>query len=261
MGLTTAERNRRKRERKKREREQQQTQKEEAAHHDEPPSEDHGHDKPNEEEDEIEVEYVAEPLQLPEDDENFAGVVRAQRRAAAAVVSDEDAADGAGRSKKDGEGVEHRGGLDDDDDEEEDYEGGDDDGEGGRRGRLRGLSRRRLRDLLRPTVAELKRRVRRPDLVEAHDVTAPDPEFLIELKSVPGTVPVPRHWGRKRKYLQGKRGFEKAPFQLPDFIVRTGIAEVRDAAARQDGEMSAKQRNRARTAPKMGAIDVDYKVL
>ena len=29
------------------------------------------------------------------------------------------------------------------------------------------------------------------------------------LKAVPGSVPVPRHWGRKRKYLQGKRGIEK----------------------------------------------------
>ena len=32
------------------------------------------------------------------------------------------------------------------------------------------------------------------------------------------TVPVPRHWSYKRKYLQGKRGIEKPPFDLPDFI-------------------------------------------
>ncbi len=43
------------------------------------------------------------------------------------------------------------------------------------------------------------------------------------------TVPVPRHWSQKRKYLQGKRGLEKPPFQLPDFIEATGIAEMRSA--------------------------------
>jgi len=33
---------------------------------------------------------------------------------------------------------------------------------------------------------------------------------------------VPRHWSQKRKYLQGKRGLEKPPFKLPDFIEATG---------------------------------------
>ena len=43
------------------------------------------------------------------------------------------------------------------------------------------------------------------------------------------TVPVPRHWSQKRKYLQGKRGLEKPPFKLPDFIEATGIGEMRQA--------------------------------
>jgi splicing factor 3B subunit 2 len=261
MGLSTAERNRRKRERRKREREQQQQGAELPFGS---PNNDKRNDEDNEQEgEEIEVEYVAEPLRLPEDDQNFAEVVKAQRRAVAGIVgvvvsSDED--DNADIRNKDGD---HRGGKDAGRmSEQEDVGDEDDDEEDGEDGRRRGaLSKRKLREILRPTVAELKRRVKRPDLVEAHDVTAPDPDFLIELKSVEGTVPVPRHWGRKRKYLQGKRGFEKPPFQLPDFIVRTGIAEVRDAAAQQDSEMSAKQRNRMRVAPKMGAIDVDYKVL
>jgi len=34
---------------------------------------------------------------------------------------------------------------------------------------------------------------------------------------------VPRHWSQKRKYLQGKRGLEKPPFKLPEFIEATGI--------------------------------------
>lgn len=123
------------------------------------------------------------------------------------------------------------------------------------------LSKRKLREQLRPTVAELKRRVERPDLVEAHDITSPDPEFLIQLKAAPGTVPVPRHWGRKRKYLQGKRGFEKPPFALPDFIVKTGITELRDTLNQTEASQSAKQKNRSRVAPKMGAMDVDYRTL
>jgi len=123
------------------------------------------------------------------------------------------------------------------------------------------MSKRKLRELTRPSVAELKRRVKRPDLVEAHDITAADPDFLIILKSIPGTVAVPRHWGRKRKYLQGKRGFEKPPFQLPDFIVKTGITEIRDTVAEDEANQSVKQKNRSRVNPKMGAMDVDYKTL
>jgi splicing factor 3B subunit 2 len=53
------------------------------------------------------------------------------------------------------------------------------------------------------------------DVVEMHDVTAKDPGLLVLLKSSRNTVPVPRHWCFKRKYLQGKRGIEKPAFDLP----------------------------------------------
>jgi len=43
------------------------------------------------------------------------------------------------------------------------------------------------------------------------------------------TVPVPRHWSQKRKYLQGKMGIEKPPFKLPEFIEATGISDMRQA--------------------------------
>jgi splicing factor 3B subunit 2 len=43
-------------------------------------------------------------------------------------------------------------------------------------------------------VFDLKMQVKRPDLVEAWDITAKDPLFLMELKSVRNSVPVPRHW-------------------------------------------------------------------
>jgi splicing factor 3B subunit 2 len=49
--------------------------------------------------------------------------------------------------------------------------------------------------------------------------------------------------------------------QLPDFIVKTGITEIRDTVAEDEAKLSAKQKNRGRVAPKMGAMDVDYKTL
>ena len=49
---------------------------------------------------------------------------------------------------------------------------------------------------------------------------------------------MPRHWCYKRKYLQGKRGIEKTPFELPDFIKATGIEEMR--AALQEKVRTAK---------------------
>lgn len=128
------------------------------------------------------------------------------------------------------------------------------------------------------------------------DVTAQDPRLLVYLKAYRNTVPVPRHWSQKRKFLQasdsarfclkrgdcggrpwrlsprtpllftallrrggvkvtcgaaveaareslrravlsrallrlwpsaqGKRGIEKPPFELPDFIAATGIGKA-----------------------------------
>ena len=67
-------------------------------------------------------------------------------------------------------------------------------------------------------------------MVEAWDVTATDPKFLMEMKMVRNSVPVPRHWSQKRRYLQYKRGIHKTPFKLPDFIENTGITKVREQA-------------------------------
>lgn len=77
------------------------------------------------------------------------------------------------------------------------------------------ISKKKLKRMKRLSVAELKALVRRPDVVEAWDVTSTDPRLLIHLKGYRNTVPVPRHWCQKRKYLQGKRGIEKPPFELP----------------------------------------------
>lgn len=57
---------------------------------------------------------------------------------------------------------------------------------------------------------------------------------LRPFQSYRNTVPVPRHWCQKRKYLQGKRGIEKTPFELPEFIAMTGIDKIRAAIEEAD---------------------------
>lgn len=77
------------------------------------------------------------------------------------------------------------------------------------------LSKRKQRKAARLSVAELKRLVKKPEVVEWVDVSATDPKLLVLLKSLRNSVPIPGHWGQKRDYLQGKKGVEKKPFELP----------------------------------------------
>lgn len=123
------------------------------------------------------------------------------------------------------------------------------------------LSKRKRKILSRLSVAQLKQLVKRPDVVEVHDVTAADPRLLVYLKSYRNTVPVPRHWLRKRKYLQGKRGIEKPPFQLPECIAMTGIAKIRGAAEDKEDSKGMKSKARANMSGKTGKMDIDYQVL
>ncbi|XP_065332657.1 splicing factor 3B subunit 2 [Cloeon dipterum] len=123
------------------------------------------------------------------------------------------------------------------------------------------LSKRKMKQLTRLSVAELKQLVTRPDVVEMHDVTARDPKLLVQLKAHRNTVPVPRHWCFKRKYLQGKRGIEKPPFRLPEFIKKTGIMEMREALQEKEDSKTLKAKMRERVRPKMGKIDIDYQKL
>ncbi len=180
MGLSRAEKNRRKRDRKKRTKEEQRKLDEE--------KKDKDYTDNN---DDVEIEYVVEevktdlPLSTDErgNSQNSISEVlrRFHERSTTILISDDE-----GQRRDDDVDVS---GNDDYDDYEENKEG---------------LSKKKQRKLNRPTVAELKNKVERADLVEAHDVTSADPEFLLFMKALPGTVPVPRHWGRKRKYLQGK---------------------------------------------------------
>jgi len=123
------------------------------------------------------------------------------------------------------------------------------------------LSKRQRKMLSRLKIAELKQLCERPEVVEVWDVTAPDPQLLVYLKAYRNTVHVPRHWSQKRKYLQGKRGIEKPPFKLPDFIEATGIGEMRQTYAEKEESKKLKQKQRDRMAPKMGRMDIDYQIL
>ncbi|RNA12569.1 Splicing factor 3B subunit 2 [Brachionus plicatilis] len=123
------------------------------------------------------------------------------------------------------------------------------------------LSKKKLKLQTRISVAALKQLVARPDVVEMYDVTARDPKLLVHLKGCRNTVQVPRHWCAKRKYLQGKRGFEKPPFELPDFIKRTGIQSMREAVQDKDKNKSLKQKMKEKVRPKVGRIDIDYQKL
>lgn len=144
------------------------------------------------------------------------------------------------------------------------------------------MSKRRQRKMNRLSVAELKRLVRKPEVVDWVDVSATDPKLLVEIKSHRNTIPIPPHWSQKRDYLQGKRGIEKAPFQLPSeltqvwpatltflpnlfvalgFIADTGIATQRDAVKEKEEGQTLKGKTRERVQPKMGKIDIDYQKL
>mmetsp|Transcript_27064 Transcript_27064/g.57437 ORF Transcript_27064/g.57437 Transcript_27064/m.57437 type:complete len:667 (+) Transcript_27064:235-2235(+) len=123
------------------------------------------------------------------------------------------------------------------------------------------LSKKKRKLEARVSVAELKTSVKRPDVVEVWDTTAADPRLLVYLKAYRNTVTVPRHWSSKRKYMAGKRGVEKPPFKLPEFIEATGIAKIRQAILEKQADRSLKGKSRDKAHPKMGKLDIDYQVL
>ncbi|GMF65116.1 unnamed protein product [Phytophthora lilii] len=193
----------------------------------------------------VEVEYVSadlsKELALPQDDPAYEEMMRVFGKFSSAeeLCGATDNEDDEKKEKSDAEG--------DDNQESKEEE--------------LTLSKKARKKSKRLSVAELKQLVAYPDVVEAHDVTSADPRLLVYLKSYRNTVPVPRHWCHKRKYLQGKRGIEKPPFKLPEFIAQTGIAEVRESVAEDDEKKKHKQRARERMQPKMGRVDIDYQVL
>uniref|UniRef100_A0A6M2EY29 DUF382 domain-containing protein n=1 Tax=Populus davidiana TaxID=266767 RepID=A0A6M2EY29_9ROSI len=67
----------------------------------------------------------------------------------------------------------------------------------------KGVSNKKKKLQRRMKIADLKQICSRPDVVEVWDATSADPKLLVFLKSYRNTVPVPRHWCQKRKFLQG----------------------------------------------------------
>lgn len=142
--------------------------------------------------------------------------------------------------------------------EEEESDSSDDDADENEEAKL---SKKKKKMQRRMRIAELKQQCLRPEVVEIWDTTAQDPTLLVELKSTRNSVPVPRHWCQKRKFLQGKRGIEKPPWQLPDFIEATGIASMRQAYQEKEDSKKLKQKQKDKMQPKMGKMDIDYQVL
>ncbi|KAK9466188.1 hypothetical protein V1512DRAFT_264067 [Lipomyces arxii] len=121
------------------------------------------------------------------------------------------------------------------------------------------MSKTKARKMNKMSIAQLKALASRPEIVEWYDADAVDPVLLVELKSMRNAVPVPGHWSNKREYLSSKRGIEKPPFELPDFIKHTGIMDMRDST--KDDASTMKQKMRERVQPKMGRLDIDYQKL
>lgn len=120
------------------------------------------------------------------------------------------------------------------------------------------ISKRMRKQMNKPSIAQLKAVVKKPELVEWTDVSSSDPALLISLKGAKNVVPVPNHWSLKREYLSSKRGIEKPPFALPKFIQETGISEMRDAHLEKQAEMTMRQKQRERVQGKIGKLDIDY---
>lgn len=123
------------------------------------------------------------------------------------------------------------------------------------------LSKKKRKKLNTLSIAQLKALVQTPEVVDWHDVSSSDPRLLVIIKAQKNVVPVPGHWSLKREYLSSKRGVEKPPFQLPEFIAETGITEMRDAVLEKQAEQTLKQKQRERVQPKMGKLDIDYQKL
>uniref|UniRef100_A0A182J6V8 PSP proline-rich domain-containing protein n=1 Tax=Anopheles atroparvus TaxID=41427 RepID=A0A182J6V8_ANOAO len=209
----------------------------------------------------VEIEYVPEKLSFAELDPMYRQfyqvfeIFKLDTRSKETLRSGEDAEKERAAAEAQKKAQERN--EDDDDDDDDDMMGDDRDEKDDKEK----ISKRKLKKLTRLSVAELKQLVTRPDVVEMHDVTARDPKLLVQLKSHRNTVQVPRHWCFKRKYLQGKRGIEKPPFDLPAFIKKTGIMEMRASLQEKDEAKTLKAKMRERARPKMGKIDIDYQKL
>ncbi|KAJ3403489.1 Splicing factor 3B subunit 2 [Chytriomyces hyalinus] len=197
----------------------------------------------------FEVEYIASAQQLAPEFEAFAAVFSSFE--ARAVDKYRDASNDEVEEEEEGQEAEEE-------DRNDEKEGSEDELDTEAK-RLASKKKKKLEQRL--SIAQLKQSVSKPEVVEWVDVTAADPKLLVHLKSYRNTVPIPIHWQQKRKYLQGKRGIEKPPFELPDFIKQTGIMDMRQAVKEKEDAAKLKAKTRERVQPKMGRLDIDYQKL
>ncbi|KAH3682842.1 hypothetical protein WICPIJ_006181 [Wickerhamomyces pijperi] len=121
------------------------------------------------------------------------------------------------------------------------------------------LSRRKVKQMNKIPLAELKTMAKYPDIIQWYDADADDPLMNLALKQNKNSIPVPHHWQFKREYLVSRRGIEREQFQLPQYILDTGILSMRDTTNEDDKTL--KQKSREKVQPKMNRLDLDYKKL
>ncbi|CAJ2648660.1 unnamed protein product [Trifolium pratense] len=206
----------------------------------------------------VEIEYVPEKVDLYEGmDEEFRKIFEKFSFTDVAASEETDKKDDVAENAV----IKKKAGSDSDSDDEENEN---DQKEKG------GVSNKKKKLQRRMKIAELKQVSSRPDVVEVRmfyivqlvsscwvsvsfnavmqmllhnflfifqvwDATAADPKLLVFLKSYRNTVPVPRHWCQKRKFLQ--------------------------AYIEKEDSKKLKQKQRERMQPKMGKMDIDYQVL
>ncbi len=121
------------------------------------------------------------------------------------------------------------------------------------------LSKRQFKKLYSIPLYVLKSETKRPELVEWIDANSSDPRLYIYMKTMHNAVPIPSHWNSKKSFLSSKRGIERPPFELPQFIKDTGILEMRQTGPDAEEDTSTlKQKMRERVQPKSGQLDLDY---
>ncbi|KAL6573958.1 hypothetical protein OROHE_001500 [Orobanche hederae] len=132
----------------------------------------------------------------------------------------------------------------------------------------KGISNKKKKLQRRMKIAELKQISTRPDVVESMGCNCIRPKAAGISKIISGyccctaaLVPEKEIFIVGAAVALGKRGIEKQPFQLPDFIAATGIEKIRQAYIEKEDNKKLRQKQRERMQPKMGKMDIDYQVL
>lgn len=120
----------------------------------------------------------------------------------------------------------------------------------------KGLSKKQLKKLRRPTVSLVRFAVDTTLLVEMDDCNPPDPIFLVHLKAYRNTDQIPTHWREVRNYLSSKRDVPKLSYELPKYIQDTGIQSLLES-----NDTFLRRRMQENVRPKLGKLNLDYQKL